>query len=181
MRTTATLRATVKSAAKYLQANTPTGLTGLPTHPSPRPALVMAYTQTLERLSQLPESSIYRQSTEALTKHRLEIVSKTIPPGFDEWHERVTEQLESNPGYDQFVDDAGMVIRRGTDQYEILSWDGVVSKRDRKSEGSNTQADAEAKGAAIVQDVEERERQAVEGKEVSLADLESEPALTAEQ
>ncbi|KAM5465631.1 hypothetical protein MauCBS54593_006406 [Microsporum audouinii] len=96
MRATLRLLANVKPA-RYLEPFTPTGLTGLSTHPSPRPTLIYLYTTTLEKLKAIPESSVYRKSTEALTKHRLEVVKSTKPPGFDAWLERVRALVAENP------------------------------------------------------------------------------------
>jgi len=84
MRRTFRLLASVKPA-RYLEAGTPTGLTGLSTHPSPRSTLLFLYSATLDRLKAVPEHSVYRQSVEALTKHRMAIVEATVPPGYDEW------------------------------------------------------------------------------------------------
>ena len=46
MRNSLRLLAKVKPG-KFLEANTPTGLTGLTTHPAPRPALILTYRETL--------------------------------------------------------------------------------------------------------------------------------------
>lgn len=51
-----------------------TGITGLEPHPDPLPALKAIYSSTLSNLSSLPATSVYRQATEALTKHRLQVV-----------------------------------------------------------------------------------------------------------
>lgn len=96
MRSTFRLLANVKPA-RYLEPFAPTGLTGLVTHPSPRPTLIYLYTTTLEKLKAFPESSVYRQSTEALTRHRLQIVESTKPPGFDEWLERAKKIVAAEP------------------------------------------------------------------------------------
>lgn len=96
MRATLRLLASVKPA-RYLEPFTPTGLTGLSTHPSPRPTLIYLYKTTLEKLKTLPESSVYRQSTEALTQRRLDIIESTKPPGFDAWLERVRAAVAENP------------------------------------------------------------------------------------
>jgi NADH dehydrogenase (ubiquinone) 1 alpha subcomplex subunit 5 len=53
---------------------TSTGITGLAVHPDPLPALKSTYTSTLSLLSSLPATSVYRQATEAITKHRLKLV-----------------------------------------------------------------------------------------------------------
>ncbi|CUM66908.1 uncharacterized protein PRCAT00004593001 [Priceomyces carsonii] len=74
----------VKSASGY-----PTGLTGLYQHPNPRPALIALYNHTLEVLDKkFPKQSIYKQSVEALTKNRLNIVEE----------EEITENIESRIG-----------------------------------------------------------------------------------
>jgi NADH dehydrogenase (ubiquinone) 1 alpha subcomplex subunit 5 len=53
----------------------PTGITGINTHPNPRPALVSLYKATLDELaSQFPKESVYRQSVENLTQARLAVV-----------------------------------------------------------------------------------------------------------
>jgi len=54
-----------------------TGIFGLPVHPNPRPHLIKTYNDTLAALSRLPTVAVYRQATEALTKHRLSIVEST--------------------------------------------------------------------------------------------------------
>ncbi|WWD17626.1 hypothetical protein CI109_102067 [Kwoniella shandongensis] len=56
---------------------TTTGITGLEVHPDPLPALKSIYSSTLSSLSSLPPTSVYRQATEALTKHRLSVVEKS--------------------------------------------------------------------------------------------------------
>ncbi|EGD88514.1 hypothetical protein H112_03434 [Trichophyton rubrum D6] len=96
MRATLRLLANVKPA-RYLEPFTPTGLTGLSTHPSPRPTLIYLYTTTLQKLKAIPESSVYRKSTEALIKHRLDVVQSTKPPGFDAWLQRVRALVAENP------------------------------------------------------------------------------------
>lgn len=86
-----------KGSTQYLAANTPTGLTGVTTHPYPRPTLIHLYTDTLTKLAAFPQHSVYRQSAEAVTKSRLSVVADTIPPGFQEWQAKIKEQLASNP------------------------------------------------------------------------------------
>jgi NADH dehydrogenase (ubiquinone) 1 alpha subcomplex subunit 5 len=97
MRRTFRLLASVKPA-RYLEAGTPTGLTGLSTHPSPRSSLIYLYSRTLDLVSQFPEISLYRQSTEALTKHRLNIVSAVEPKGYKEWSEKAKKVISEHPG-----------------------------------------------------------------------------------
>jgi hypothetical protein len=96
MRSTVRLLAKIKPS-RYLEPFTPTGLTGLTTHPSPRPTLIYLYKSTLEKIKLLPQSSVYRKSTEALTQHRLSIVESTKPPGYDAWLERVQAAIAEDP------------------------------------------------------------------------------------
>ncbi|EER22956.1 hypothetical protein D8B26_004239 [Coccidioides posadasii str. Silveira] len=96
MRATLRLLANVKPG-RYLEPFAPTGLTGLNTHPSPRPTLIYLYQTTLDKLKTIPESSVYRQSTEALTRHRLNVVQSVKPPGFDSWLQRVKAAVAENP------------------------------------------------------------------------------------
>jgi len=51
-----------------------TGITGLAVHPNPLPELIKTYNSTLSILSTIPTTSVYRQGTEALTRHKLNIV-----------------------------------------------------------------------------------------------------------
>ncbi|KAF9531957.1 NADH2 dehydrogenase [Crepidotus variabilis] len=51
-----------------------TGITGLAVHPNPLPELIKTYESTLSALSTIPQSSVYRQGVEALTRHKLSIV-----------------------------------------------------------------------------------------------------------
>lgn len=53
-----------------------TGITGLAVHPRPIFALKSLYSETLESLGALPSTSVYRQATESLTKHRLAVVER---------------------------------------------------------------------------------------------------------
>jgi len=44
-------------------------------HPDPLPALRKTYESTLSLLSHIPASSVYRQSVEAITQHRLDTIA----------------------------------------------------------------------------------------------------------
>lgn len=123
--------------SKYLEPFAPTGLAGLVTHPSPRPTLIYLYKATLQKLQGFPESSVYRKSTEAITKQRLQIVESTRPPGYEAWLERVQKLIAEDP--DRFH---GALLPDGTyaavQQKEpegraSLEWDGEASEP--KTEG----------------------------------------------
>ena len=55
---------------------TSTGITGLEVHSNPLPALTATYQSTLHLLESIPSASVYRQATEAITRHRLSVVEK---------------------------------------------------------------------------------------------------------
>ncbi|CAA9961625.1 hypothetical protein CFE70_005032 [Pyrenophora teres f. teres 0-1] len=129
MRAAARLFASIKPG-QFLEAGTPTGLTGLLTHPSPRSTLLYHYNSTLDKLKKIPESSVYRQSTEALTKHRLAVVEQTKPAGWDAWQEKITLQVSEDPDRYQFVNTSGgeTVIMPNEAEVDLRSrraeWDG---------------------------------------------------------
>lgn len=181
MRASRRLYATVKSAARYLEPNTPTGLTGLSTHPTPRPTLLLTYNQTLEKLKEIPTSSVYRQSCEALTKQRLAVIEGTKPPGYDEWLVRVQKEIDANPdAYKQFKATGAFVQEQLTFEGRP-TWDGMYTRKDARKEGSNTESEAGQKAAYVQQDVEKVDKEEAEGVAPQLIHLEAEPPLTAEQ
>lgn len=53
-----------------------TNIAGIDVHPAPLTALQKTYDSTLSLLKTLPEDSVYRQATSAVTQHRLNILSQ---------------------------------------------------------------------------------------------------------
>lgn len=84
---------------RFLEPGAPTGLTGLHTNPSPRSTLLFLYSSTLDRIKAVPEASVYRQSVEAVTKHRMSLVQSVKPAGYDEWLSKAREILEKHPDH----------------------------------------------------------------------------------
>lgn len=182
MRATSRLFASVKSASKFLEPNVPTGLTGLTTHPSPRPALIWTYRETLKKVAQLPASSFYRQSVEALTKHRLEIVEAQKPEGYEAWLERVRKHIEANPAaYNKLMNEDGSLGSEKAHVDRVEVWDGVVTRQDALAEGPNTPAQAEKKAAFLAAETQKVDKEADHGAVATVEDLEVEPPLTKEQ
>lgn len=103
---------------RYLVAGSPTGLTGLYTHSSPRSTLLYLYSRTLEKLQQFPESSLYRQSIEALTNHRMSIVEAANPPGYEEWATKARKIAEENPR--QFSVSTSSSVTRPAERATVL-------------------------------------------------------------
>lgn len=91
------LASVARANTLYSEAGLPTGLAGLVTHWSPRSSLLYIYSSTLDKLATLPEHSVYRQSTEALTRHRMSIVESIKPEGLSEWQSRVTKLVDEHP------------------------------------------------------------------------------------
>lgn len=101
------MRPTFRALARYLEAGTPTGLTGLWTHGTPRSTLLFLYGSTLHKLQSLPATSLYRQSVEAVTKHRLALVEQYTPPGYEAWAAKARELVGKSA--DQFRVASGRV------------------------------------------------------------------------
>lgn len=189
MRRTLTKLAAVKPA-KFLESGAPTGLTGLFTHPAPRSTLLYLYSSTLEKLQAFPESSLYRQSTEAITKHRMNIVEAVEPAGFAEWSAKANATVAEHP--DVFSTKEGGVAHDGSrhvkevkngrtfittkqeKEYDELTveWDGET---DSGGELEGVRTTAERKGQAASHG---RERPGTDTKTVK---WDPEPPLNAEQ
>ena len=175
MRGTLRLLAKVQPA-KFLEVNAPTGLTGILTHPQPRPTLIYTYNQILKKLQSIPESSVYRQSTEAITRSRLQIVQDAKPAGYEEWLSRVKAEVEKNPAaYSHVLQTDGSIAFSEPFRTTSEVWDG--EEREALSEGANTEEAAKLKVLAIK--AEDDRKQAVEVPKPS--NLEPEPPLDADQ
>lgn len=188
MRRTSRLFAAVKPA-RYLEAGTPTGLTGLFTHAAPRSTLIYLYSSTLDKLKQLPESSVYRQSTEALAKHRLKIITSVIPVGFEEWSRKAKKIIADHPEVFN-TPEGGVDYERGRHLKETIhgrsfvttkldmdidvindEWDG---EEDNRPELEGTRTTKERKGQSVLG----MKRPGEDEKQVK---WDPEPPLSAEQ
>lgn len=175
MRGTLRLLAKVQPS-KLLEVGAPTGLTGILTHPQPRPTLIYTYNQILNKLKALPESSVYRQSAEAITKSRLKIIEDTKPAGYEQWLSRVKAEIEKNPAaYSHVMQKDGSIAFSEPFMTTSEVWDGEV--REALPEGPSTEEVVNLKGVAIKA---EEERLEVE-KPPRPSELEQEPPLYADQ
>lgn len=181
MRATLRLLASVQRSTQYLEAGAPTGLTGLLTHASPRTTLLYLYNKTLDDLKQFPEHSIYRQSTENLTKHRKDIVESVRPAGLSEWQKRVLPVIDSYPDAFRKIP---VSTSSGTQEYNIIWKAGAYIGR------SDPEDNLEYKGPAPLEglrSMEERKNQHIQmaydpiAHAASIPEIEPEPSLTAEQ
>ncbi|KAG8630041.1 hypothetical protein KVT40_001660 [Elsinoe batatas] len=172
MRATGILRAVARSG-QFLEAGAPTGLTGLLTHASPRSSLIYIYSNTLDKLKQLPESSVYRQSTEALTKHRLNIIESTKPAGLSEWQERVRKTIEAHP-------QAFQSVASQSNPSEV----NFVTRHTRASPAKVAEEQKEETPEHSPEDMSKFISEALEESKISRGEvegIEAEPPLSAEQ
>ena len=181
MRAALRLLASVSRSTQYLEPGAPTGLTGLLTHATPRSTLLYLYSTTLESLQHLPEHSVYRQATEALTKQRMRIVEKTKPEGLAEWQERVAPLVDKHP--DAFrrvpaMEGGGFNIvyhEPPPEEHWISEDDQVNAPYRRQPNLEGIRSPSEIAGRK-----EEMERDLVAEEEAKLR-IEAEPPLTIEQ
>lgn len=181
------MRASLRLLTRYLEPGTPTGLTGLWTHSTPRSTLLYLYGATLNKIQAIPEASIYRQSVEAVTRQRMELVEKTVPPGYTEWVARAKELVSSNQ--EQFRVTSGRVdgseartVKLGNRVFVLGSKHEAGDIRFEEWNGEEDEG-GELEG---LRTPEERKDQAVWAERKPLEDHETvkwedEPPLTADQ
>jgi NADH dehydrogenase (ubiquinone) 1 alpha subcomplex subunit 5 len=162
--------------AKFLEANAPTGLTGVLTHPRPRAALLYTYSQTLRKLQDLPESSVYRQSAEAITRSRLKIVENTIPARYEEWRTRIKTEIAKKPeAYAHVRQEDGSISFSEAPGQDSEIWDG--EPRVAFGEGPQSEASSNSRIEAIIADDKRQETEPMPKP----SELEQEPPLDADQ
>lgn len=181
------MRITFPRLARYLEPGTPTGLTGLWTHSTPRSTLLYLYTSTLNKLQSIPEKSLYRQSVEAVTKHRMGLVEKLTPPGYDEWVTKAQELVRKNP--EQFRVTSGRVDGSEAKTVKLGNRVFVVGARHEAGDVRYEEWDGEADEGAELEGIRtaaERSDQAMWAERNPLEhhekiEWEDEPQLTADQ
>ncbi|TKX24705.1 NADH-ubiquinone oxidoreductase-like protein 4 [Elsinoe australis] len=172
MRASSLLRAVARST-QHLEPGAPTGLTGLLTHASPRSSLIFIYNDTLNKLKHLPKSSVYRQSTEALTKHRLNIIESVKPEGLSAWQDRVRKTIEAHP---HAFSSVASQANPAEVNFVVRHTRADPKKAAQEQDGQKVERSPEEMNRFIHDALEEskRSRGEIEG-------IESEPPLTAEQ
>ena len=187
MRATLSRMAGVKPS-RYLTPGSKTGLAGIYTHESPRSALLFLYSTTLDKIKAAPEQSVYRQSVEAVTKHRMAIVEAVKPEGYAEWQDRINKLVKEYP--DHFAataktrrdGNASWSVERNGTSFIILKRPRLVDDRHREWDGELNEG-SELEGA---RSADERKDQVLSATRTSLEEpvpftVEPEPALTADQ
>lgn len=181
------MRPTTRLLARYLEAGTPTGLTGLWTHATPRSTLLYVYGATLHKLQSFPESSLYRQSVEATTKHRLRLVEAQVPPGYDEWAVKAKELVGKSA--EAFRVNSGRIDGSEARTVKLGDRVFVIGQRHEAKDPRYEEWDGEAdEGGELegIRTAEERKSQVVWAERKPLEDheqieWEDEPQLTADQ
>ena len=183
MRAAVRLLASVKPG-RFLEAGNPTGLTGLFTHPSPRSTLIALYSETLDKLETFPEHSVYRQSAEAITRHRMKIIESVKPEGYEAWSERARKRIEAHPELFTAQKDSnvGMSVHDGR---IAMNTDTSAENDDREIEWDGERMVATAEG---VRTEDEKAYQALLGRDKpelgmndKVATWEPEPPLEAKR
>ncbi|KAK3051170.1 hypothetical protein LTR09_007566 [Extremus antarcticus] len=175
------LASVARSQTLYNEPGLPTGLTGLYTHYSPRSTLLYLYSTTLDKLQSFPESSVYRQSTEALTRHRMSIIESVKPAGLSEWQQRVDKLVDEHPEAFRRVktiteEEYNIVYHAPPPDASFKTEDEAINagyKAKPQAEGPREQIDVMGRGEALERDVH--------GEEMSKLRVEAEPSLTMEQ
>jgi NADH dehydrogenase (ubiquinone) 1 alpha subcomplex subunit 5 len=183
MRATTRLLAQVRKS-RFLEPGAPTGLTGLLTSPHPRPQLMSIYNRTLEKLQAFPESSVYRQSTEALTRHRLNLVENTKPEGLEAYESRRNQLLaEHAEHFKQYAPDAFKTSGNVWYNTELYNPDYEpatnIHPDEPQPEGPRPSSERDAKHAQMIaEEFEALDKQETPQPTIT---LEAEPPLTADQ
>lgn len=186
-RTDYTMRSSLRLLARYLEPGIPTGLTGLRTHAAPRSTLLSVYRTTLDKLQTFPESSLYRQSVEALTKQRLSFVERVVPPGYEEWESRARKVLADNPDKfslagDELSSEGMRTVHIGGKTYLTPEKRPQRDVRAEEWDGEGDQG-AVPEGQRLATEKAElvRSEKAKAEEKTPVAGLENEPQLTADQ
>ncbi|RXW19890.1 hypothetical protein EST38_g5986 [Candolleomyces aberdarensis] len=99
-----------------------TGITGLNVHPNPLPELAKTYKSTLDVLANIPETSVYRQGVEALTRHKLNIVESA------KGDVAAVEQKLDEGQIEQSLDVATDELSLASKMLEWKAWEPLVEK-----------------------------------------------------
>ncbi|KAF9015209.1 ETC complex I subunit conserved region-domain-containing protein [Cyathus striatus] len=102
-----------------------TGITGLGVHANPVPELIKTYEATLTQLSEIPQTSVYRQGVEALTRHKLNIVNAASG-------DIASIEKELNEGHiEESLDIASDELKLAAKMVEWKAWEPLEEKPER--------------------------------------------------
>lgn len=86
-------QATVAASSHIPRTKTSLPIVGLAVHQAPFPSLLHTYQSTLTLLQQIPASAVYRQSVEAITKERADVVRSLGGKGSEDEIEAVEHKI----------------------------------------------------------------------------------------
>lgn len=133
----------------------------------------------------MPEHSVYKKSTEALTRHRMRIVEGIKPAGLQEWQQRVASLVDAHP--DAFK---RVKTMEGKSDSEFNIVYREPPPQDAFGEDLDARVNAEFKKPGIAAGAEFQEEVQTRGKELqrdyvaeeaSRIHIEAEPSLSMEQ
>ena len=177
---------------RYLQAHAPTGLTGLLTSANPRSTLRYLYLSTLNALSELPSESVYRQSTEALIRNRLEIVNAVVPESYPAWREQTDKLLKQELGelkegeaIYRGPDGEQRIVKVGGETFVQVDWergDELADRDQMEWDGEEVVSYPEgSRSEATINRVQKQVESKMQLESAPRVDIEAEPGLTADQ
>ncbi|KAG6042044.1 hypothetical protein E4U41_006721 [Claviceps citrina] len=181
------MRSTMRVLARYMEPGTPTGLAGLWTHSNPRSTLLYLYASTLNKLQSIPEKSLYRQSVEAVTKHRMNLVEQLVPAGYDAWAVKAKALISKNP--EQFRVASGRVDGSEASKMKLGDRVFIIGAKHEAGDVRYEEWDGEADEGGELEGIRtpaERRDQVIWAERKPLEDhekidWEDEPQLTADQ
>lgn len=147
------MRPSARQLARYFEPGTPTGLAGLWTHATPRSTLLYLYGTMLSKLQTIPESSLYRQSVEAVAKQRMGLVEQIVPPGYQEWAAKAQALLKDKPG--QFKIESGLKGGSGVKTVKMGDRVFVIGTKHKAADVREEEWDGEPMGAIDLRAVDE--------------------------
>ncbi|GAA96935.1 uncharacterized protein L969DRAFT_19809 [Mixia osmundae IAM 14324] len=129
------LWATRRALQAIVRSKRSTGIYGLDVHPQPVQSLLQTYKTTLSILdSQVPASTVYRQSVESITRDRQEIITKYAGSAGTEGGEGAIEAIEQEIGLGQIEE----VLRIAKDELSLVNkmaewkaWEPLQTKPDQ--------------------------------------------------
>ena len=97
---------------------------------------------------------MYRQSTEAITKQRFDVVNSVQPPGYEEWAQRAQRHVDDNPevfGKGRDVRKVYVPARLVSSVAEYdMEWNGKGVGKLKSMEGTRTEVE-KAKRAQVME------------------------------
>ncbi|GAA5870469.1 hypothetical protein JCM16303_002014 [Sporobolomyces ruberrimus] len=112
------------ASTSSLRTKISTGIAGYPVHPEPISALTETYQGTLTLLQQIPGSAVYRQSTESITKERLDAVKSLGGEGSEQEIEAVEAKIGAGC-IEEVIEQAQGELQLASKMIEWKAWEDL--------------------------------------------------------